>query len=218
MRSLRPSTALRPRQALRLSAAALPLALAVLSGCASSKGAVVTAPRDFPGYPPRSTDGVLWAEAVFYENHEEVFFADLTDEDVVPIAVQVGLRGRGEDILRLSEDDLDAHLYLQDGTALSWVLPDRLKPDGRRARDRVAELGLPLTFLRQWEDAPLGFLFFRFDDDVVTIQDDKALVRHGDSVRELDLAHSVIALHVSGPEGPRELFVGLRYSHWADSR
>ena len=178
------------------------------------RGTVVTGPEGFPGFPAHADEGVLMLEATFFTNHEEIFGEDLTRFGYLPVAVRIGIRERDGVIRRLSTETLDGHLYLQDGTPLSWIPYDDIELDSRAVLDRIARQALVLSVLPEWHDASEGFLFFRLGEDV-RVQGEYALTRDGEIYRELDVLQSMMSIDVSTSQGPRELNVGLRSGHFS---
>lgn len=201
---------------MRFSAPLLLVALLTPACAGSLRGKVVAGPEEFPGFPAHASDGVLMVEATFYENHEEIFGDDLTRFGYVPIAVRIGIRERDGIVRRLSSDTIDAHLYFQDGTPISWVPYEDLDVTSEGVVDHIAKQALILSVLPEWHDAHEGFLFFRFDDDV-RVNGENVLTTDGEYHRELDLLQSLISLDVSTSKGTTRMNVGLRGGHHSDS-
>ena len=188
-------------------------ALLVAACIEPAHGPVVGAPRDFPGFPASSTDEIVWAEATFYTNHSHAFGTDLTLHGYVPVALRIGV-GRSDGTLRrISRESFDARMYLQDGTALSWVPPDEVEHRRELVCERVVEQALPLATLPEWEQAEEGFVFFRFEKPGVRVQGSYALSSPpslaGEFHRELELPQSLVSFTVVGADGPEVVFVGL---------
>jgi hypothetical protein len=185
-------------------------------GCGGAlRGTVVVGPQEFPGFPAHADDGVLMVEATLFTNHEDIFGEDLTRFGYLPVAIRVGVRERDGVVRRLSEDTLDAHLYLQDGTPLPWIPYEDIELANEGVLDRIARRALVLSVLPEWHDAHAGFIFFRFDEDV-RIDGTHALTRDGEYYREIDLLQSLLSLDVSTSTGPQRLNVGLRSGHHSD--
>ncbi|MEW6072723.1 MAG: hypothetical protein AB1726_09055 [Planctomycetota bacterium] len=184
-------------------------ALLGLAGCRTpaEDRTVVPAPAGFAGFPTPAHAGEVWARAAFVTNHARLLGADLTREGILPVRLTVGRRGSAEGAPRVVAEAIDPHLYLQDGTVLEWV-PAGEVARGGRARERVAELALPLTLLAPWDSAPSGFLFFRIPASV-RVRDLHALSSAGGRHRELRLSRSLLAFAVLTDEGTRRIHVGL---------
>lgn len=192
------------------------LLLALVPACGGAlRGTVVAGPEDTPGFPEHADDGVVIVEATFYGNHPEIFGTDLVSHGTIPIAIRIGVRDRDGVVRRLSADTLDAHLYLQDGTPLSWIPYDQIDEKVGAVLQRIARRALPLSVLPDWKDAPEAFLFFRYGDDL-RISGTNVLTPDGGYYRELDLLQSLISLNVSTPKGPTRLYVGLRSGRFAN--
>ncbi len=194
------------------------LALAILSAsCAGgSRGEVLSSPQGFPGYPKQAQEGPLWASAVYDTNSREFFDTDFVARGILPVAIQIGVRGDENRLLnaRLSGSDIDPHLYLQDGTALPWLPAGQIDTPRKTLKDRITECALEFSLLPAWESAPEGFLFFAFDPKRVEIDDTVILSRTGEIERELDLFQSLLGLTVTTEAGPVQIFVGLKPGRW----
>ena len=75
---------------------------------------------------------------------------------------------------------------------------------------RVAELALELSVLDEWSESEEGFVFFRFDDDQIDLDDTEAIVQAAGVARQLDLLQSLVSFDVSTRGGTDEIRVGLR--------
>jgi len=204
---LRPARAAGP-------AAALALLLAAVGCAGSARGGVAHLPVELAGYPKLADSGPIWAQATFYTNHAQVFGTDLLDLGILPVALRVGSHAGPELLARLTEDGLDPHLYLPDGSALAWAPRAGIRVSDKRLADRLAEVSLSFTLLADWEGAREGFVFFSFDPERVAIVDTLAYTRDDAVEREMDLLGSLVSFHAKTEDGGREVFVGLRSARW----
>ncbi len=196
--------------------AALSIALLLLAaGCrSSSSGDGPSSGERIRRFPSPANVDTLWAEATFFTDHEEIFDRDLIDKEaILPIALRVGWRGQDTLNPRLTET-FDAHLYLQDGTALDWLPIDSIRIGKDEVEDQVRRLSLDLSLLGSWETAQDGFIYFRVPEKNVAINGTLVTTFGGGVQRELDLLGSLLAFTVSTTQGDREVFVGLSSDTW----
>jgi hypothetical protein len=182
-----------------------------LLGCASAP-AVLRAPSEFPGFPSQAQNGAVWLEAGYPLDAADLLGADLAAAGWIPVRVRIGRTAPTGAKERLSDDSLDAHLYLEDGTVLCWASPHEIRGLRQSTRDRALAQALPLSLLKAWDVADEGFLYFRADPARVRVRGTLALSRSGETARELDLLRSLLVLHVEDEQGVRPLAVGLRAS------
>ncbi len=192
----------------------LPLLLGVvcalsLAGCALTRPTVVGSAPGFDGFPLEPTVPPIWVEAVLHPGAESVLGADLTEDDVLPLAVRVGLVGDEAELggYRLDAATFAPRLVLRDGTVLGVVSAQRLERS-QTLRRLFREYALRPGPLRSWLTAHEGLLFFELGD--VRVKDHYALTDTGARYREVDLYHSLLAFEVQTPDGPREVCVGVR--------
>ena len=154
------------------------------------------------------------AEAKFYSNYESIFDNDLIDdEDVIPIALKIGLKGQGQEVSRvnLTTQGADWRLYLQDGTALQSVPYEKVASGSKKISEKVTARALKLTLIGKWDDAKEGFVFFKlappgnFSVKGATINH-----RDGDTLRQLDLARSLVSFGVRMETEDVPVFVGVQ--------
>ncbi len=209
--SVRSSAALRVTSLLLLAAG--------WTACASPARGIVSSPPGFGGFPTRSSDAELWAEAVLYTDHADRLGADLAGARVLPVALRVGTitaPPNAEERFALRPETLDARLFLQDGTVLEWTRPDAVPARGR-VRNAATNRGLALSLVPTWENAEEGFLFFTLPPGV-DVKSHYALTARNGVYREVDLNHSLLCFRVETPEGTREIKVGVRAEAYGGSR
>jgi hypothetical protein len=186
-----------------------PLLLA-LAACGTLPDAVEAGPDWYPGFPRRAQVDGIYAEATFRDDHARALGADLTSEGVLPIWLRVGSLPGATPGAVLSEDVIDAHLYLQDGTVLEHVAPERVAGRGARATDAAIAGALELSRVRPWDAAESGALYFAFAEEGVRVRSGFALSASTGVWRELDLLDSLLGFTVTTADGPRHLFVGVK--------
>ena len=189
--------------------------LACSSSGASGGGSIAPPPASFAGFPQQAVaGGIVIAEAKFYSNYESIFDNDLIDdEDVIPIALKIGLKGQGQEVSRvnLTTQGADWRLYLQDGTALQSVPYEKVASGSKKISEKVTARALKLTLLGKWDDAKEGFVFFKlapagnFAVKGATINH-----RDGDTLRQLDLARSLVSFGVRMETEDVPVFVGVQ--------
>lgn len=178
-------------------------------GCASvGRDAVIGAPELFLGFPSTTERAPLRVEARYPRDNAEVLRLDLLARGILPIAVRVGLSDTAGSA-RLDEANIDPHLYLQDGTPLSWIPARQLALEGGALGDAITHQALALGWIEAWEGSREGWLFFRCDAERVRVADLRVLVRRPTSDRELELLDSLLTFNVSVGSDERMLAVGL---------
>ncbi len=193
------------------------LLLALCASCGGGvSGAVVEEPERFPGYPNQTNLESVWAEAIFFTDHERIFGTDLTRDGILPVALHLGTRGPEKGVWRVSEETFDPHLYLQDGTALQWIPYDSVGLRSKRIHDRVASLALRMSLLLDWDAAEPRFVFFAFDEERILIDGTRAIRVQSRGGQELDLLHSLAGFSVEGEDEAEQLFVGLTAGRWGE--
>lgn len=181
----------------------LSLLLPLLGACASSggKAGVMSTPARFTGFPSQAFAGLVFAEAHFYINHEDVLRGDLIDElGIVPVALKIGLRGsgQGEARVRVSPEDMDLCLYLPDGTPLRSVEYQKVRPDDEKSLERVVQTAFKGSLLEPWERAREEFVFFQLPEGCeYSAKDMRITRREGDVTRVLDLSKSLCTFKVN---------------------
>jgi hypothetical protein len=202
--------------------AALAAAILVLAtfgtACSSSGGkggSVGAPPASFAGFPQQAVaGGIVIAEAKLYTNYEAIFGSDLIDdEDVIPVSLKIGLKGQGQEISRvnLTSQGTDWRLYLQDGTALQSVPYEKVAAGSKKVAERVTARALKLTLLGKWDDAKEGFVFFKLaPPGDFSVKGANINHRDGDTLRQLDLARSLVSFTVRMENDDLPVFVGLQ--------
>ena len=190
-----------------------PVLLAVAS-CGGGSESVVRAPAEFPRFPDQTNSGIVWTEATYYTNHDDIFDTDLVRGGLLPVALRIGLRGDDDADHRLSES-FDAHLYLQDGTALRWVPSEQIEISRKSTIDQIARRSLDMSLLDDWRNAREGFLFFRLPSDRVKVRGTRVLSSDDLGQRELDLLGSLISFTVTTRDGDTQIFVGMKSERWS---
>jgi len=187
--------------------------------CSSSgvgQGASVGAPpASFAGFPQQAVaGGIVIAEAKLYTNYESIFDDDLIDdEDVIPVALKIGLKGQGQEVQRvnLTSQGTDWRLYLQDGTALQSVPYEKVAAGSKKISERVTSHALKLTLLGKWDDAKEGFVFFKLAPPKdFAVKGGTIYHRDGDTLRQLDLARSLVSFTVRMETDDVPVFVGVQ--------
>ena len=200
------------------------LLAAGLCACSSSgaKSGQITVPARFTGFPPQAFEGIVFTEARFYLNHEDIFGDDLIDDErVVPVALKIGLRGEGQGTaqVRISPEDMEFSLYLPDGTPLHAVDYQKVKPSRDKTLDAVVQEALKGTLLEAWERTQEGFVFFKLPDDCEYSGRDHTITRKaGDVVRRLDLTKSLCTFKVTLNNQLEPFFVGVQQDRRAARR
>jgi hypothetical protein len=193
------------------------LVAALVCGACSSggaKGGVLGVPERFTGFPGQAQSDLVYAEARFYVNHEDIFDEDLIDEEgIVPIGLRIGLRGEGqnETKIHVSPEDMELTLYLADGTALRSVPYSRFKPDRNSTANRVIEQALKPTLLEPWERSKEGFVFFKLGKgDAYDAEKQMIVHKQGDVTRRLGLWTSLCTFKVTTDNRLEPFYVGVQ--------
>lgn len=170
-------------------------------------------PASFPGFPGLAHEDMVNAQAAFEPNHAGLFGIDLLSERaIVPVRLEVGLRGEGAEnrVILLNPDQWGLTLYLQDGTALRSVDPEELagavsKKIAQKVRDQRFKPG----FLEKQTTS--GFVFFALEPKGEFKVDGREIghVRSG-FVRGNDLYHSLVSFRVTIDDELRPFFVGIK--------
>lgn len=197
----------------RIAAAALLLGLA----CSSPPERVEDlgpAPQNVLGFPSISHEDMVNAKGSFDPQHAEIFGEDLVrKEGVVPVRLEVGLRGEGAEdrAILLNPDQWELTLYLQDGTALRQIdaeaLAERLgkRKSAQKVRDNKFETGFLHT------EETVGFVFFELGSKLeFAVKGREVTHDQGDTRRGLDLYESLVAFRVTIEDEPRPFYVGIK--------
>ncbi len=199
--------------------AVLATGLSVLAACASGrksseKDGLGDPPRSFADLPSIANDGVVYAQATFYTNHDAIFGKDLiVSQGIVPIALKLGVRGDGSSAadIRPSLEDMNLRLYLQDGTPLVPVSADQITTDDRNAASIIQGEAFQGGLLDSWDKATERFVFFRLPDRKEYSAKDNSISRNdGDAARTLDLTKSLCAFNVTIQHEMHPFYLGLQ--------
>ncbi len=156
---------------------------------------------------------VVWVEATYYTDHKRVFDTNLTSEGILPVALRVGLRGKGQDELpiQITPEDMALCMYLQDGTRLDSVPYAEVGKDDEDVQDAVTRFALKTGLIEVWDKAREGFVFFQIPKGDDFEVDGGRIIHHTPTLsRELDLLKSLITLKIKSLEGLTPIFVGIK--------
>lgn len=170
-------------------------------------------PKSFRGFPSLTLEGIVYAEAR-YTDHAADLGIDLVEyERVLPILLQVRLRGQGADEAQivLKPARMDLRLVLPDGTVLRPAYVDDIasrqdEEIGKRIRSRAFKGGL-------LEQEPTeGYVLFALQPAEQFEVSGREIrhVRDG-VVRTFDLAKSLLAFDLSiGESTITPFYVGVQ--------
>lgn len=210
-----------PKVAIAL-VAGLAVACASSGGARSGRGTIAGPPENYPGFTRTVQYGNAWAEATFYTDYEDIFDTDLIGrEDVIPVALKLGLRGEGQETstLRVTPEHMNLRLYLEDGTVLYAMPFDQVAPKRRTTRERVTEEALKTDLLKLWDNAEEGFVFFRIAPEKEFDVDDTTITHVHDGIgRQLELTESLLAFQLTTDEGTAPIYVGIKTDRRRSSR
>ncbi len=189
-------------------------ALLLLASCSSTPGTAKYEPLPLPrGYPEFTNvvqDGAVRAKCVYFGNHAEIFARDMpTADGLLPIGVEIYIDPRVENEVgrRMIWDDLDARLYLQDGTALTAIQPRYIRIEDPPALARINQFALRQDFLD--EEGGTQFLYFRFDPEQLEIREAEVM-NWSRLPKHMDLTGSLVSINLTRDDDRLErLFIGL---------
>ena len=166
----------------------------------------------FEGFPPQALEGIVYAQAAYDEDHAKTFRHDLMRKGIIPVRLNMQLRGVGQENAQIliKPGRMNARLYLIDGTPLGQVraddVADRLgERPARLVREHAFQGGLlgsqPTT----------GYLFFALEP----LEEFKSKGRNLTHTQEgvahrFDLAHSLLAFEVAIQNSSQEIYVGIQ--------
>jgi len=197
------------------------LLVSFLSACGG--GASVKAdtepPRFFEGFPRgtlQEMPGVgasVYAEASFQRRHAETLGLDLTEKGLLPIQLQIGLRGREQESapVRLDPDQMDMRFYLPDGTVLPSVWADvAAKLTGNdRLRDKVRRQSLEPGVLPKYENASNAlFVYFQLPKKAV-VEDQVLTLQSGKYGQAVDVSKGLLTFNVMFENKLKQFYVGV---------
>ena len=187
-----------------------------LASCASSKAIVApgnaVADSGFDGFPAQSLEGIVYAQASFDADYEETFHVDLIDRGILPIHVNMQLRGEGQENAQIlvRPGRMGARLYLLDGTVLEHVPADQITPSlkekaAREVRRLAFQGGLLGSYARE------GYLYFALVPEEDFDANGRSLVHTVDGIaRSLDVTHSLFAFDVMVEDQATPFYVGIQ--------
>ncbi len=192
------------------------LVLALLACRTPLERTVLESPTALDGFPARTLERGLFAEASYVTNLEEVFGLDLAAYRVLPVALRMGTEA-GAGPVSLAPDGAPARLYLEDGVVLERVRPEESGIRSLDVLDRMRALELREGPLDAWERSRHRFLYFRVRPPV-RVHGVHALSRSGGVWRELELEGSLLRIGVRDAAGARPLQLGLEAQRWPAGR
>ncbi len=171
------------------------------------------APQNFLGFPALSHENMVNAQATFEPEYAEIFDTDLVKRrGVIPVRLQIGLRGEGAEHrnILLNPDQWEITLYLQDGTALRPVDPEELAEMlGKKSAPKVRENKFRTGFLGT--EGTSGFVYFQLSPkDEFTVRDRSLIHEKGDTSRGVDLYHSLVGFNVTIDDELHPFYVGIK--------
>lgn len=157
--------------------------------------------------------------ASYIADHDEVFDEDLIAEArVLPIAIRVGMDQRASAPARWPEN-ANLRLYLPDGTVCVALDPNQVRPKDRDVHERVTRHALRRGWLENYEDAAMGFAYFRLPEfsEYSSSAGTITLGKEGDQ-RTFALSKSLLGFRLSLEDEDRTLYVGLSSDRWVAAR
>ena len=189
----------------------------VLCACGSTGPSGKTFARSAPagdvGFPSQTSEGAVYAEARFREDHRGDLGLDLIKQRrIMPVELMVQLAPgeAGSRTVTIKGEQMSPRLYLQDGTALDPVDPERVidtvrKRDREQVREQVFRAGI--LSLRPTK----GYLFFELPEPrEFAAEGYEARRASGEALRLLRLDSSVLAFDVSDQDERFTMYVGVQ--------